>query len=245
MWFKISFLWVFIGIAFGITDELKAQSKEIGRNSLRLLAGIDSVRRLRDSLEVTMLRQTHTYEQIELIIQTIHKESTYIDLLPCVLPVDLPIEAFRITSPFGIRKHPVLKKSRFHGGIDVKASNGRPVKATASGFVVETGYDVSLGAFVRLQHSLGFETIYGHLSGFCVRQGQCIERNEEIGRVGQSGLTTGPHLHYCIKKNGSAIDPFQFCFLLRRRLWLIQSMKPVDSGTADSPSLSVSSLSGI
>lgn len=189
---------------------------------------------MRDSLEVELLRTTQTYDQVVRIVQLLPSESTYLSLIPSVLPVNLPIEAFRVVSPFGMRQHPILKKSKLHGGVDVKATIGIPVKATAPGVVSQVGFDPALGAFVRLQHAFGFETVYGHLKGYCVKPGQQIELNEEIGRVGQTGMTTGPHLHYVIKKNGSAIDPFQFCFLLRYRLWIYQSAKPTASATSDS-----------
>lgn len=215
--------------------------------SLRLSVSIalaqDTIQAKRDSLEVELLRTTQTYNQIIRLIKVLPAESPYLSLLPSVLPVDLPIEAFRISSPFGIRQHPVLKRSRFHGGVDVKAQPGTAVKATAAGFVREVGYDPALGVFVRLQHAFGFETIYGHLKGYCVKPAQRIELNEQIGQVGQTGLTTGPHLHYVIKKNGSIVDPFEFCFLLRHRLMLYQSASPTASGISDSTA--VSRVSGL
>jgi murein DD-endopeptidase MepM/ murein hydrolase activator NlpD len=97
------------------------------------------------------------------------------------------------------------------------------VKGTAAGIVKRVGHDPALGVFVQLQHAFGFETTYGHLLGYCVKPGQTVKRNQEIGRVGKTGLATGPHLHYVIKKNGSMVDPFDFCFLLRRRLWLYKA----------------------
>ncbi|RYF57346.1 MAG: M23 family metallopeptidase [Cytophagaceae bacterium] len=199
----------------------------------------------RDSLEVELLRTTQTYDQVVQLVHILPAESTYLSLIPSVLPVNLPIDAFRIVSPFGMRQHPLLKKSKFHGGVDVKATIGIPVKATAAGVVSQVGFDTALGAFVRLKHAFGFETVYGHLKGYCVKPGQQIELNEEIGRVGQTGMTTGPHLHYVIKKNGSAIDPFQFCFLLRHRLWLYQSARPTASGISDSTGVECPSDKGI
>jgi murein DD-endopeptidase MepM/ murein hydrolase activator NlpD len=187
-----------------------------------------------DSLEVAMLKTTQTYEQVTRIMKVIPAQSAYLNLLPSVLPVDLPLIAFRVSSPFGIRRHPVHRQIRFHGGVDVKAATGSVVKATASGIVRQVGHDPALGVFVRIQHAFGFETTYGHLSGYCVKPGQAVSRNQEVGRVGQTGLATGPHLHYTIKKNGSVVDPFEFCFLLRHRLWLIQSDTPAACGISDS-----------
>ena len=182
----------------------------------------DSIQHVQDSLEVTMLKTSQTYQQIERLVISLPPRSVFLDSLPAVLPIDVPIERFRISSPFGFRMHPIHKSRRFHAGVDVKAPAGMLVKATAPGKVVEVGYDADLGAFVRLQHAFGFETVYGHLRGYCVKPGQPVALNQELGRVGRSGLATGFHLHYMIKKNGSTVDPFYFCFLLRRRLWLYE-----------------------
>ena len=182
----------------------------------------DSILRRRDSLEVVLLRTTQTYQHVEHLLASLPAQSPYLNLLPSVLPVDLPLSAFHVSSPFGYRLHPIHKQTRFHGGVDVKAPLGMIVKATAAGVVKQVGFDPTLGAFVRLQHAFGFETTYGHLEGYCVKPGQTVERNQELGRVGKTGLATGPHLHYVIKKNGSVVDPFDFCFLLRRRLWFYE-----------------------
>jgi murein DD-endopeptidase MepM/ murein hydrolase activator NlpD len=203
----------------------------------------DSQQTKRDSIEIELLRTTQTFSQVIQLIRVLPAGSDYLALLPSVLPVDLPLERFRVVSPFGTRLHPILKKNRFHGGVDIRAATGTLVKATAAGFVTQVGFDPMLGAFVRLQHAFGFETVYGHLNGYCVKPGQRIELNEQIGRVGQTGMTTGPHLHYVLKKNGSAIDPFNFCFLLRHRLWLYQSASPTASGISDSTGESCASSS--
>lgn len=196
----------------------------------------DSVLRVMDSLEVTLLRATQTYQQVERLLGSFPPSSPFLNLLPSVLPVDLPVQAFRITSPFGKRYHPIHRQTRFHEGVDVKAPLGMIVKATAAGIVKQIGHDPALGVFVRLQHAFGFETTYGHLSGYCVKPNQEVERNQEIGRVGKTGLATGPHLHYVIKKNGSVVDPYQFCFLLRRRLWILQSSSSTGKGVSASES---------
>ncbi|MFD1140817.1 M23 family metallopeptidase [Larkinella insperata] len=184
--------------------------------------GTDSVRAAWDSLEVSLLKTTRTYAQVDRLIQAINLRPEYLDRLPSTFPVAVTIKEFSISSPFGLRKHPVHKQTRFHGGIDVRAKKGLPVTATAPGIVKRVGYDPGLGAFVQVLHSFGFETVYGHLAGYCVQPGQRIIRGQEIGKVGQTGLATGPHLHYVVRKNGEPIDPLHFCFLLRRRLWLLK-----------------------
>lgn len=204
----------------------------------------DLTRRSRDSLEISLLRTAQTYEHIERLLSRLPAYSPYLNLLPSVLPVDVPVDVFIITSPFGMRRHPIYQQSRFHEGIDVKAGAGMIVKATASGIVREVGHHPALGVFVRLQHAFGFETTYGHLSKLCVQPGQSVVRNQQIGKVGQTGLVTGPHLHYTIKKNGSIIDPFDFCFLLRRRIWLYKANSESAVGKSDSTAVESASSAG-
>jgi|GEM_PF-812448 len=224
---------------FKQVDKDKTTYDSINRHLVNSSA--DSINQVRDSLELVVLTISKTYAHIEEILQCVPVTSNRFDLLPSVLPINVPLEFFRVSSPFGVRRHPVHKQMRFHGGIDVKARAGMPVKATAKGWVVQVGFDPALGAFVRLQHAFGFETVYGHLQGYCVKPGQFVELNQEIGKVGKTGISTGPHLHYVIKKNGSAIDPFDFCFLLRRRLWLYERSKV--KGTSTLPVPAVLSLS--
>lgn len=195
----------------------------------------DSIHHVQDSLEITMLGAAQTYQQIERLLSCLPPHSLFLDSLPAVLPIDVPIERFHISSRFGFRLHPIHKSRRFHAGVDVKAPEGMLVKATAPGRVIQVGYNPDLGAFVRLRHAFGFETVYGHLKGYCVKPGQQIVINQELGRVGQSGLATGFHLHYSIKKNGSTVDPFYFCFLLRRRLWLNYELRSKTKGVSISP----------
>ncbi|PRY35059.1 peptidase M23-like protein [Spirosoma oryzae] len=187
---------------------------------------VDSATVELDTVELALMHRALSYAQIEQVVKAIALTPDYLPLIPCVLPVDLPLERFRVTSPFGLRKHPIYGRVRLHTGLDVKATTGQAIKATAAGIVKQVGYNAELGAFVRLQHAFGFETVYGHLSGYCVRVGQSVRCGEGIGRVGQTGAATGPHLHYTIKKNGSVIDPFQFCFLLRKKasVWLADSV---------------------
>jgi murein DD-endopeptidase MepM/ murein hydrolase activator NlpD len=116
----------------------------------------------------------------------------------------------RVTSGFSSsRVHPVLHTARAHRGIDYAAPTGAPVVAAASGTVLSAGYDPSNGRMVRMRHVSGYESYYLHLSAFApgLRAGDRIEQGEVIGRVGSSGLSTGPHLHYGLTKNGAFVNP--------------------------------------
>ena len=117
---------------------------------------------------------------------------------------------YRITSRFTRRRyHPILRRYRSHEGIDYGAPPGTPVEATASGVVARAGYAGEYGRVVELRHAQGIRTRYAHLSaiGAGIRPGARVEQGTVIGRVGSSGLATGPHLHYEFIMNGRHRDP--------------------------------------
>ncbi|MEQ1573875.1 MAG: M23 family metallopeptidase [Vicinamibacterales bacterium] len=118
----------------------------------------------------------------------------------------------RITSRFSSgRAHPILHVTRAHNGVDYGAPQGAPVVAVAAGTVVSATFDVTNGRMIRLRHSSGYESNYLHLSAFAaeVRAGVRVEQGELIGRVGATGLATGPHLHYALRKNGAFVNPLR------------------------------------
>jgi murein DD-endopeptidase MepM/ murein hydrolase activator NlpD len=113
-----------------------------------------------------------------------------------------------VTSAFSRRRlHPVLHEYRAHLGVDYRAPTGAPVIAVASGVVVAAGWSGGSGRMVHLRHANGFETQYLHLSSVAVRRGARVQQGDLIGRVGSSGLATGPHLDYRLKKSGAYINP--------------------------------------
>jgi murein DD-endopeptidase MepM/ murein hydrolase activator NlpD len=114
----------------------------------------------------------------------------------------------RITSSFSRgRRHPILNYTRAHNGVDYAANTGAPVAAVAPGTVTRAGWTGGGGRTVRIRHSNGYESEYLHLSAISVRAGQRIGQGELVGKVGATGLATGPHLHYGLKKNGSYVNP--------------------------------------
>jgi murein DD-endopeptidase MepM/ murein hydrolase activator NlpD len=121
-----------------------------------------------------------------------------------------PLRFIRISSRFSnARRHPILKIVRPHHGVDYAAPRGTPVQAAADGRVVAAGRRGGYGKTVRLRHANGYETMYGHLSSFRVRSGQRVCQGDVIGRVGATGIATGPHLDYRMFKNGIAVDPLR------------------------------------
>ena len=116
----------------------------------------------------------------------------------------------RVTSGFSLsRRHPVLHTARAHRGVDYAAPTGAPVVSVASGIVVAASYDSSNGRMVRVRHPSGYESYYLHLSRFAsgIRTGMRVNQGDRVGFVGSTGLSTGPHLHYGLTKNGSFVNP--------------------------------------
>jgi murein DD-endopeptidase MepM/ murein hydrolase activator NlpD len=116
----------------------------------------------------------------------------------------------RITSTIGMRKHPVGGFRGRHTGVDLAAAEGTRIAAAAAGVVKDTGEGEYIGKFVILSHKDSYTTVYGHCSQTLVKKGQQIKRGQVIARVGNTGRTTGPHLHFEIRKNGIPQDPLSY-----------------------------------
>ena len=123
--------------------------------------------------------------------------------------------AGRITSGFGLRFHPILRFARFHRGIDFGAGHGAPIVAAADGRVTAAGWAGGYGRQVRLAHAGGIATSYSHMSRLVVEPGSLVRQGQLIGYVGSSGLSTGPHLHYEVYRNGAAVNPLGVKFASR------------------------------
>lgn len=119
-----------------------------------------------------------------------------------------PLDYFRISSRFSPKRfHPVQMTWKAHKGTDYAAAQGTPIKTTASGVVEKTGYTAGNGNFVKVKHNGTYSTQYLHMSKILVRQGQRVEQGQVIGKVGSTGLATGPHVCYRFWKNGVQVDP--------------------------------------
>lgn len=127
-------------------------------------------------------------------------------------PVIFPIKKVQhISSGFGMRKHPCYKKRRFHTGIDLPKAKGTPVYATGNGIVTSTSYDSGYGYFIEIKHSGDFRSFYAHLSRILVNVGDKVSITQQIAYVGNTGVTTGGHLHYEIRKGKRYLNPIGWC----------------------------------
>jgi len=113
----------------------------------------------------------------------------------------------RISSPFGFRRCPFNGVRQFHGGMDIAAPRGTPIRAAMSGRVTRVGYNNILGNYVIINHHSGFRTLYAHMHVVRVRAGANVATGERIGDVGSTGLSTGPHLHFEVHRDGVRVNP--------------------------------------
>jgi murein DD-endopeptidase MepM/ murein hydrolase activator NlpD len=127
------------------------------------------------------------------------------------VPVRKPLAGdLETSSGFGVRLDPFIRAPAMHTGLDFRSTTGEPVRATAAGKVVSTGWSGGYGRMIEIDHGNGFSTRYGHLSEILVSDDQSIKPGQLIGRVGSTGRSTGPHLHYETRIDGEAVDPHKF-----------------------------------
>lgn len=123
-----------------------------------------------------------------------------------------------VTSTYGMRRHPILGYLRMHSGIDFGGGYGAPIYAVTDGIVSYAGRNGGYGNFVRINHGSGLGSGYGHMSRIAVASGQRVGRGQVIGYIGSTGLSTGPHLHYELYRNGRAVNPASVTFITRAQL---------------------------
>lgn len=125
-----------------------------------------------------------------------------------------PLDFLRVTSSYGMRRHPILGFTRMHQGVDFAAREGAPVLAAADGIVTQAGPEGGYGNLLRIRHAGGWATGYAHLSAFApgVAPGARVLRGEVVAFVGHTGLATGPHLHFEVSLGGMKLDPMQTPF---------------------------------
>lgn len=121
-----------------------------------------------------------------------------------------PVVEARVSSGYGKRVHPIRKAVRHHSGVDLAAPSGSHVRSVRAGRVIYAGKLGSYGKLVSVEHENGYTTSYGHLSEFQVEVGQRVATGDVIGRVGETGLATGPHLHFEVRKDGKSLNPKRF-----------------------------------
>ena len=147
---------------------------------------------------------------VETLLESIHKKKKVFLAVPVAYPIAK--EQAAIVSGFGMRDHPILQERRMHTGIDIKAPVGTAVVATAYGKVIKTEDKPGYGRSCVIEHDFGFQTRYGHMVRMIVGVNNYVRKGEQIGFVGNTGLSVAPHLHYEVTKNGVHLNPAYFIF---------------------------------
>ncbi|MBD8347793.1 M23 family metallopeptidase [Dysgonomonas sp. HGC4] len=130
----------------------------------------------------------------------------------CDYPVIFPIKKPQhISSGFGMRKHPIYRDLNFHTGIDIPQPKGVPVYATGNGMVIGKGYDSGYGNYIEILHAGGFRSFYAHLSRIWVNTSDRVSITQQVACVGDTGVATGNHLHYEIRKGTRYLNPIGWC----------------------------------
>lgn len=180
--------------------------EQISRMSNSQLAGELTLKV--DMLEKELYTQAKSYDEILEMTKT---QEIRMENIPAIQPV-MNKDLKRVASGYGMRIDPVYHVRRFHQGMDFTAPTGTEVFATGNATVKFSGWKQGYGNTVILDHGFGYETLYAHLYKSLVRKGQKVRRSDIIALVGNTGKSTGPHLHYEVRLNGKPIDPRNYYF---------------------------------
>ena len=159
-----------------------------------------------DRLTARMRVLDKSYQELQKLAR---KQEKRLASIPAVQPIR-GRAMNHIVSGFGNRVHPIYKTVKVHTGIDFTASKGTPIYATGDGVIKEVKRDGGYGLHVIISHGFGYQTLYGHMSATSVKAGERIKRGQMIGKVGSTGLSVAPHLHYEVMKGGVKINPIDF-----------------------------------
>lgn len=162
----------------------------------------DAIERMLDDLEATSKR-------LESIIRALQAQQKRAKMGTGPMAHPLPNYA-ALTSPYGLRLHPVLKTNRFHTGVDFAGPTGMPIRAAQTGVIIFAGGMGGYGNTVIIDHGGGVSTLYAHMSVIGVGENQTVQKGQTIGQVGSTGWSTGPHLHFEVRVNGNHVNPMPY-----------------------------------
>lgn len=159
-----------------------------------------------DILSTKLTVQSKSFDKLIILAKEREKK---LSSIPSVFPLNYS-ELQKIGSGFGYRRHPILGKIIMHKGVDLVAKRGAKIKASGKGVVVRAGYSGGYGKCVKIDHGYGYVSVYAHMSKILVKKGQTVKHHDTIGLVGNTGRSTGPHLHYEVQINGKVVNPEKF-----------------------------------
>ena len=163
-----------------------------------------------DQLSRQLKTQSKSLDEIQKLA---NDQKKMLACMPSIKPVreDKLRKSMNILSGFGYRIHPVYKIRKFHSGVDFPARVGTAIQSTGDGVVIDAGWRQGFGKCVKIRHGYGYETIYAHMNKMVVRKGEKVTKGQKIGEIGDTGLSTAPHLHYEVHYKGKKVNPINFC----------------------------------
>ena len=209
-----------------VREELAVEETVLAEKSLQYYDVLYELEQKADAFEVLIAESEILQEELMMEIAAKEKdlkEAKYDEYLaklalqgdnpPSNATWKTPVSGYRLTSAFGMRKHPVLGVVRMHNGIDMACPAGTPIYATRAGTVTRTAYQASgAGNYVSINHLDGFSSIYMHMTHYVVSQGQTVSQGQLIGYVGNTGISTGDHLHFGISYAGTYVNPLAYIY---------------------------------
>jgi murein DD-endopeptidase MepM/ murein hydrolase activator NlpD len=166
---------------------------------------MSSINNLDDAVQVLSSQMDIQKQEMDKLLSDVDARLEYLEARPTFLPI-----SGRITSRFGGRKHPFSRKYDFHEGVDIAAKSGTAIRVPGKGVVTFSGRQSGYGNMVVINHGYGIITRYAHNSANLVKKGDRVSKGQVIARVGSTGVSTGPHVHFEIEVNGKAVDPIKF-----------------------------------
>jgi len=175
-------------------------------------------------LENSLLQRAKSLEMdLKELVETMRSQRESWDSTPSIIPVN--VADYWFSSGFGWRRSPFTGLKEFHNGLDISSSKGTPIVAPADGTVTQRGYDKYLGKFIKIDHGRKIITTYGHLSAYNVSPGQKVKRGDIIASMGNSGLSTGHHLHYMIKVKDRCVNPLHYILNAKANSLLVRPLQ--------------------
>jgi murein DD-endopeptidase MepM/ murein hydrolase activator NlpD len=162
-----------------------------------------------DMLNRQLYIQSKSFDEV---VDLFKDHDKMLQCIPAIQPVANK-NLKQTASGYGTRIDPIYKTVKFHSGMDFSANIGTPVYATGDGVVKKAGWESGYGKIIIVNHGFGYETWYAHLNDYNVRVGQKVVRGEVIGKLGNTGKSTGPHLHYEVRLKGRAVNPVNYYFM--------------------------------
>lgn len=162
-----------------------------------------------EQFEKGLVAQSKSFDEV---VSLVKRKEEMLRCIPSIQPISNK-DLTRIASGFGYRMHPVHRILKMHAGLDFTATTGTNIYATGDGVVIKADNEMSgYGNMVIINHGFGYQTRYAHCESFSVKVGQKVSRGDVIALIGNTGISTGPHVHYEVRKNGEAVDPVHYFF---------------------------------